>query len=157
MSIQKDQLKNLIIEPTLKEIDLHSEAAVKLLLGTAAQESHLGTYVHQIKGPALSIYQIEPKTYNDIVNKFILTKPTLSSKICKACNFVGLPAPDRMITDLKFATIMCRVYYLRIAEALPDANDLEGLARYWKKYYNTHFGKGKPEEFIANYKKYVGG
>jgi len=38
---------------------------------------------------------------------------------------------------------------------LPNAEDIEGLAHYWKKYYNTVYGSGKVEEFVNNYKKYV--
>ena len=50
---------------------------------------------------------------------------------------------------------MCRVHYYRVSEALPEENDIEGMARYWKKYYNTPLGAGTEEEFIHNYKEYM--
>ena len=42
-------------------------------------------------------------------------------------------------------------------EKLPNSYDIEGLAKYWKKYYNTEGGKGTVEKFIEKYEKYVGG
>jgi hypothetical protein len=45
---------------------LASLNAIQLLMGTAAQESHLGTYLKQINGPALGVFQMEPNTEIDI-------------------------------------------------------------------------------------------
>lgn len=67
MSINCEQLRLYVIRPTLEKIELWSEAAENLLLGTTAQESHMGTYIKQVgKGPALGIYQMEPATHKDI-------------------------------------------------------------------------------------------
>lgn len=60
-----------------------------------------------------------------------------------------------LITNLAYATAMARVFYRRVKEALPAADDLDGMGRYWKKYYNTPLGRGTVEEFKANYTKYV--
>ena len=49
---------------------------------------------------------------------------------------------------------MCRVHYYRAPTKLPEAEDLDGLAHYWKKYYNTELGAGKPEEFREVYSVY---
>jgi hypothetical protein len=62
---------------------------------------------------------------------------------------------SRMASDLLLATIMARLFYANILESLPDANDIPGMARYWKLYYNSAAGKGTTDEFIANYKEYV--
>ena len=45
---------------------------------------------------------------------------------------------------------MCRLKYLIVPKKLE--NTVEGMAHYWKKYYNSDFGKGEPEEFIEKYK-----
>ena len=67
MAINTKHLRLYIIRPTLQKINLWSEAAENLLLGTAAQESLLGTYLKQNgNGPALGIYQMEPNTHKDI-------------------------------------------------------------------------------------------
>ena len=53
----KAQLK-VETESTLKAIDLYSDEAVSLMLGTCAQESAFGRYRRQLgNGPALGIYQ----------------------------------------------------------------------------------------------------
>ena len=61
--IKASELRQYVIRPTLKAINLWSIAAENLLLGTAAQESQLGHYLTQVKGPALGIYQIEQSVH----------------------------------------------------------------------------------------------
>jgi hypothetical protein len=145
MSINAKQLRDLIVRPTLTGMGMWSESAENLLMGTAAQESHLGHYLKQVgKGPALGIYQCEPATHNDIA---------------RWAKLKGLPfadaAPERLVYDLRYASQVCRLHYYRKPGALPAADDIEGLAAYWKKHYNTVLGAGKPEEFVQNYKRYV--
>lgn len=150
--MNKVTLRNLITS-VLKEIGLHSDNAVNLLMGTAAQESHLGKYRKQIGGgPALGIFQMEPATFNDIVNNFLRFKPELAAKIEKVGRMSRFYAPDLENNDL-LSICMARVHYSRVKKAIPG--NLEGWATYWKRYYNTPLGKGTEEEFIANYKKYV--
>lgn len=151
MPINKVQLRELI-EETLHEIDAYSESAVNLLMGTAAQESHLGTYIKQIRGPALGIFQMEQATHHDIRNRLDFRAESLMLQSCKS---PGLAASKAMTYNLKYAIAMCRYKYLLIPERLPEPNDIMGMARYWKKYYNTHLGKGTEKEFIENYRRYV--
>ena len=150
MSINKEQLRDLI-ERTLKEVDLYSEDAVNLLMGTAAQESHLGTYIRQINGPALGIFQMEPNTFKDIKVNFLHGKYDLQSKIRIQMN--GEQYAYELEWNLKLAIIYCRLHYLRKPGTLPST--IEGMAAYWKQHYNTYLGAGTEEQFIANYKKYV--
>lgn len=150
--MDKVQLKELI-EETLKEIDLYSEHAVNLMLGTAAQESRMGMYIKQLgNGPALGIFQMEPNTFNDIVKNYIYYKKSITPKIKAACN-IDFFTSDLLRYNLKFAICLTRVHYLRVPKPLPT--DLAGYAKYYKEYYNTHLGKATEEEFIKNYKEYV--
>lgn len=157
MAINANQLKSYVIEPTLKYLDLYSDASVNLLLGTCAQESHMGTYIHQLgNGPACGIYQMEPFTHKDLWKNFLGGKLNLSSKIRSLMSDCDKADQDKaLITNLAYATAMTRVFYLRIKESLPQANDIEGMAKYWKLYYNTVKGKGTEHEFISNYERYV--
>lgn len=151
--MNKLTLKSLIAS-VLKELNLHSDNAVNLLIGTAAQESHLGRYRKQLGGgPALGIFQMEPATFDDIVKNYLRYKPELAARIERVARISRFKAEDLENNDL-LATCMARVHYLRVREAIPS--DLEGWARYWKRYYNTPLGKGTEEEFIANYKRFVG-
>lgn len=149
------RLKNEIIIPTLQGIDLFSDSAVNLLLGTCAQESHLGKYVMQIGGgPAMGIYQMEPATYNDMW-RYLNTNKELSSNIKRFCKVNWNEPVESLMSNAFFATAMARVKYYTIPSPLPPANDLDALAAYWKKYYNTPLGGGTVEEFKNNYKRYV--
>lgn len=152
MSINAQQLRTLIIRPVLQNLNLWSEAAENLLMGTAAQESGLGTYIKQNPGPALGIYQIEPSTYQDCWDNYLKYKGILANKIRGYC---ANPSAEAMVYNLAFATCMARVKYLRSPEKLPEANDLPALAKFYKLWYNTPAGKATEQQFIDNYKRYV--
>ncbi|EPW7384749.1 TPA: hypothetical protein ACMD15_003410 [Vibrio cholerae] len=147
--------KKFVVVPTLKKIGLYSEAAANLIVGTAAQESN-GHHLIQLNGVALGFIQMEPATYTDIWDNFLSFKPELEAKISHLASIEstsnGLP-PDKeqLITNLAFSVAMCRAHYLRKREPLPNHDDVEGMAKYWKEHYNTHKGKGTPEEFIKNF------
>lgn len=149
IGINPYHLREYVIKPTLKEFDLWSKSAENLLMGTAAQESKLGHYLKQINGPALGIYQMEPATYTDILAN-VLIRAQINRPILQ--NYKFSDNSDPLIYDLQLATLMCRLQYWRWKEPLPDANDIEGLANYWKKYYNTAKGKGTIYGFMENYK-----
>ncbi|MBF0382021.1 MAG: hypothetical protein HQL69_13440 [Magnetococcales bacterium] len=137
-------------------LQMASPAAEALLIGTAAQESGLGRYIHQLGGgPALGLFQMEPATYRDIWQNYIRFQPKISKHL--GVRWPMEPKAEAMITDLLFAAVMCRLHYRRVAAPLPDAEDIDGLAAYWKKYYNTVVGRGTEEEFIKNWHKLVNG
>lgn len=151
-------LRMYVIQPPLKKLNLYSEAAEELLIGTVLQESLGGKYLEQ-HGPhilARGIYQMEAITFNDI-RRWMRTKDNgyYETEIITQFGFSQFPSVDRLITDLEFATVMTRLHYFRMPEKLPAADDIEGLANYWKKYYNTSLGKGTTKEFIQKYKKYA--
>lgn len=153
--INAKTLKNDIIIPTLQGIDLYSESAVNLLLGTCAQESHMGKYVMQIGGgPAMGIYQMEPATYNDMW-RYLNTYKELSNNIKEFCHVSWNEPVESLMSNAFFSTAMARVKYFTISTPLPAADDLDALAAYWKKYYNTPLGGGTVEEFKNNYKRYA--
>lgn len=151
--MDKKQLKQLI-QSTLKDIGLYSDDAVNLILGTIAQESAFGKYIKQLgNGPALGICQMEPNTYNCIVDNYLFHKMDLASRIEETCQCLLPDNYEALQWNLKLSICMCRVHYLRKPEALP--NDLAGYAAYWKKHYNTYLGAGTKEEYINNYNKYI--
>lgn len=158
MGINAAQLREYVIRPALEEIGLYSMAAEELVLGTAAHESHCGTYLHQVRGPALGIFQMEPATYRDIWNNWLSGQGELADDLRR---MVGAPVreaaphPDTMIWHLRFAAAMCRVFYRRIKAPLPGPGDLAGQAAYWKKYYNTHLGKGTTDQYASAWRNLV--
>lgn len=154
--INPAQLKTYIVVPELKRLGLHSEDAVALVMGTAAQESRMGEYLKQIgDGPARGIFQMERATEKDIWDNYLKYKPELI-KLVRAITVNQLPYySDEILYNLRYATAMCRIHYLRVKEKLPHHKDVAAQARYWKVYYNTHLGRGVEEDFIENYKLYA--
>lgn len=155
--INAKHLRESVIRPVLQDAGMWSEAAENLLMGTAAQESGLGQYLVQLgNGPARGIFQMEPKTLHDIQENFLQYRPALKEK-AEHHKAPALSDAANLIANLAYAALMCRIHYMRVSEALPAADDLPGLARYWKRYYNTALGKGSEAEFIDNYHRYVEG
>ena len=145
------QLRDLIFETMEYCGMVISDSAVNLLVGTICQESNCGEYLKQIKGPACGICQIEPNTAKDIINNYILKRANLFTSYSRLYN-KNLTLEQNLCYNLMFSIFMCRVFYLRFAEKIPDT--LEGQAKYWKKYYNTSKGKGTVEQYITNYRRF---
>ena len=154
MGILSTDLRDLVIRPTLRHLDLYSQSAENLLLGTAAMESLMGRYLRQVQGPALGIFQMEPATHADIWDNFLIYRGDLSGSVIKL-TVLHRPRTEQLVWNLQYATAMCRIHYLRVPEGLPDPDDVEGLAVYWKQYYNTHLGKGTVEQFMKHYTELV--
>jgi hypothetical protein len=142
------------IIPACKTLDLYSKAAENLLLGTALQESLL-TYVRQMPhGPALGFFQMEPETYKDCFINFLDFHVELKNKLMSLTVTKEMPDPFILVGNHTFAAAMCRIKYYRVPEKLPDEDDIEGLAKYWKKWYNSSEGAGEIEEFVEKYERF---
>jgi len=151
--IEPQELRSLI-KATLTPIGLYSPEAEELLMATAAQESHLGTYRRQIGGPALGIFQMEPNTFNDIWANYLHYKQALSDKV-RALATYGFVIASELMNNDPFAIAMARLVYLRAPEPLPASTDIEGMWTLYKLRYNSPKGAATHDEFVANYKRYV--
>jgi len=150
-----NQLRELIIRPTLKKIGFSSDNAEELLLFTCAVESDFGYYIAQVGGSALGIYQCEPDTHEDIWKNYIRFRPEIWNTMQAWFQFHTMPAHNLLMIRIDYATAVARIHYLRVKEALPNKGDIDGLWAYYKKYYNTESGKAEKEKSIAKYKRYV--
>ncbi len=148
------QLRDLIVRPMLEGMDLYSLAAEQLVMGTAAKESggfryirqHLGEGKH---GRGRGLWQVEPETAGDLIRR---NYPKLISlRLIDEPDAIqnGL---ERLEGDLYLGAALCRLKYLDAPEKLPAAGDVWGMASYWKRFFNTFKGAGKPEEFVASWK-----
>ena len=148
MALDASQLRRLVIQPALSEIELWSPAAEELVLGTAIVESRL-SFIKQLgSGPALGLWQIEPDTHRDVYDNFLDYREGLYDQV------IGLSAPgqtfeENLTSNMQYGAAICRLCYYRAPEALPDEGDLQGQAAYWKRYYNTPLGAGTEGKYIA--------
>jgi len=149
------QLRELIIKPSLDKLQMYSTDAEELLVFTCACESLGGTYLKQIKGPALGIYQMEPNTYTDIWQNYIKNQGHLVNMLALNFNVTSMPLPERMIYDLQYATAMARLHYRRVKAPIPDHKNIDAVWEYYKKYYNTPLGKAEKEQSIKHFQKYL--
>lgn len=155
-----------VIRPTLAVLagedapHIESDAAVELLLGTAAQESSLRALDQitgrddRVLGPAYGLFQVEPATADDVWDNFLAHRPGLRSRV------QGLLAPwpsraMQLATNLSYAVAIARLVYYRSPVKLARPGDIAGHAAVWKQVYNTPRGKGTPDQFIANYRRLV--
>lgn len=157
-----DHLVKNVIEPTLKHLErydkgMNTPAATELLTGIAAQESHGGKYLRQMKtGPALGIYQIEPVTHRDIWERYLSQKSHLTQITLQlASRQEGLINRERdLVMNLAYQTAIARIYLWTFHEPLPPPGDVWGQAAYWKKYWNTKLGAGVAEDYVTNFERY---
>lgn len=159
MAIDATNLIDLVITPTLNRLGMASPNSVQLVASTIAHESSMGTYLAQNSGPALGIAQMEPVTHDDIWTNYLRYNPVIVDRIIDATwivrNSHEPPPSEYLLFNLKYAVAMCRIAYYRHPEPLPNYGDMEGMANYWKKYYNTPQGAGTIEQFIASWKQYL--
>lgn len=160
--INPDDLRESVIRPTLSVLAqfdrrMNTDAAVELLMGTAAQESLLGYHLTQIEGPALGIYQIEPDTHDSIWEHYLAYRPDLASIVRGLASQHAFDSKENrdneLITNLAYATAIARLVYWPKSDPIPS--DTEGQGEYYKNHYNTELGDGTAEEFVNSYEEYV--
>ncbi len=138
---------------------MYSPAAERLLMCIGAHESYGFTFIDQITswddvkaGPAYGVYQMEGGTHAAI-RKYLDRRTDLKAKVDKY--LAPMSAPLRqMMGNVYYATAMARIFWWRKPWPLPDVKDTRGMARAWKRDWNTVKGKGTEEAFIANCKKF---
>jgi hypothetical protein len=148
------QLRDFVVRPALAALGLPGgEPAERLVMGTGAQESAGFQYIHQLgKGPALSLWQIEPETAKDAMDR-------VSGDLFRRLIRYGpgtISVLECLPGNLYLGASLCRlVYYLKPfrLEALGNGEP-EALARVWKRYYNSPAGAGTEAQFLVNWDRY---
>lgn len=151
--VDVEQFRDHVVAPALRALGMWSPAAERLLLGTALHESGFKYLTQRGGGPARGFYQIEPATEEDVWSSYLAYRPELAARV-RALGVDG-PRPAHLIDNLSYATAIARLVYFRVPRRLPDADDIDGLARYWKRYYNTARGGGAAATFARKLKRYL--
>ena len=153
--IPASQLKTLIITPVLAKLALpNPDAATELLLATAMQESACGNMIVQEGGgPALGIWQCEPRTHDDVWQNFLAFHSQLATSVMEwaVLPIVNPPHAAQLPGNLYYACAMARVQYYRSPDPLPAVGDVDGQAAFYLRVYNAG-GKATTAEFVANWR-----
>ena len=160
MGICAEELREYVIVPTLQHLGAWSEGAEILLMATAAQASGLGFHLLNKRGHSFGIFQISSNCHVDIWDQYLVHDPELASNIrglASQHEFLSHPHAE-LATNLSYATAMAWMVYQRCSEPLPEASDIEGMAKYWAKHWgkpqNCRFRSVRKEEFMSNYSKF---
>lgn len=156
--------RDVVVSPVLEHLSrydlrLQSVQAQRLLCGTALVESGL-MYYQQVGGPAVSLFQIEPMTFDDVYGRYL---PIQRTDLWAAVNELLIPglgvgAPIKQLAgNTLFACAIARIRYWMETKPLPPESDgVMGLAHYWKDHYNSAAGAGDVEKFVRLYNKHLG-
>lgn len=159
MGICTQELKRWVIKPTLQRLQVNNKAAIRLLLGTAAQESAMGSHIKASGQRALGIYQIHGLTHRHIWDDYLAAQPDLASKVrglASQRDFLDHPHAE-LTTNLSYATAIAWMSYCRHPEfSLPPNASIETLATLWKRFYHPK-SDATCEHFINNYRQLVEG
>lgn len=163
--IYHKQLRELVIQPALKQVDMYSPSWEEMLIATAAQETLGGYFLKQIEGTAVSIYQYMQIPHDNLIRNYIYNKGELTelgSKFMEACGLSPVVINFRYETgiyNLKYASLIARLYWkdLEFRKGIepPDPANLTAIWKLYKEYWNTVLGKATISEFFANYNRYL--
>jgi len=166
MGIYAKDLRELVVRPTLLQLNEWSPAAENLLLGTAAHESQLGFRMHANNADGAGLYRISEATHIQVWDKFLVTDPELASRVrglASQQQFLKFPHCE-LITNLGYATGIAWMIYKRNNIQLPSENDIASLASCWQMFYNSRdanqatlasISNNDTDKFISNYRKLV--
>lgn len=160
MSINIEDLQKHVIDPTLKHIGLYSKDASELLIMTALAESGASHLKQMGNGPAVGIYQMEPFTHDDCWINYLAYKKDIAALISSlsAPGLYGAKVGNaqEMAGNLYYATAMARIKYLRDRMPIPSHTDIDAMAAYHKRVYNSTLGKADPKKTADTYRKVRG-
>lgn len=131
--------------------------ARELLLGTAIQETDLIPRPQDKSGIANGLMQIEERTFNSLVKKYIPKKyPEIWEKLKKYfAPKDGIIRYSLVSQNHLFSIILARFKYCYGNDIpLPKCGDIKAQAKYWFKWYNGSKDKSKIKQFIEKWKKY---
>lgn len=147
-----EQFREYVLQPTLKAMDMYSESAENLLVGTALIESDL-YHFKQIRGPALGFFQVEPMTYYWLIERVEKDRKR-SNKILAHLSYMDYPECERLMSDIALSAVFARLKYWFHPKALPSKNDVDGMADHWGEIYNTLNQPEDKRRFVKLYHQY---
>jgi len=143
-----------LVKDTLERMGMWSAEAEELVFLTGMVESGYD-YIYQIgSGIARSFWQVESATAKDCIDNYLSYRKKKLNKVSEVMHIESdtlLSMSDEDLKHLLWGNIVagivfCRIKYWRVPKKIPM--DLDGMASYWKKYYNTEGGAGTVSHFL---------
>jgi hypothetical protein len=124
----------LILRPTLRLLEVESEAAVHLLLGTGLAETGFGTPAPGSHG----FFGITPEQHRSIWDGYLAFRPERASLTRGLASPVAfLQDPDAELdTNPAYATAIAWLLYEASGIELPPADACHALAQIWRHTYH---------------------
>lgn len=149
---------NLVFE-LLKPLALKNTKEASILLTCTLYHESKFKYLKQIGGPALSQYQIELFTCQDIYERILSKNEIFIGETFKYYND-NFGLVWNLKYNFAFSTLVARAKYYSSPKALPSLNDdIEIMASdfydYYKEIYNTYLGASEKEVGIVDFKKVI--
>ena len=148
-----------LIDDVLWKMGMHSVDAVELVFLTGLVESGY-KYISQIgSGIARSFWQVESATAKDCIDNYLIYRDNTFDKCASAMqrkketilNMNQEELQELLWHDMSAGIVFCRLKYRRDPNSIPK--DIDGLAKYWKRVYNTELGAGTLEHFHSSASK----
>ena len=121
-----------------------TKTAADLLMMTAAMETDLGTWLTQVAGPALGVFQEDPSDLTDLQQRITPAQRTA---------LAGIMTPqtweEQIETNLVFAAAVCRLHYWHATSEPMPPDTVAGLWSYYKPFYNSSLGAATMADFVA--------
>lgn len=158
----------------------YASRVTHLLFGTAVHESagfnHSRQIGYSLTSPdgAWSYFQLEWPSITDSL-RLLDRMPALALHVAHFLEVIDphwfaplIPTPlnfpdcrtDNKLSFLnlirswpRLAVTLARIHYLRDPDPIPLTIDAQAV--YWKRLYNTHAGKGTPDQYIASWNRWA--
>lgn len=136
-----------ILIPVLALLDLPGDQTARrqLMGGIGNIETGYRTR-HQIGGPALGWWQVEPATHDDLCRNWLAYRPSLAaaarSFLPARYGDVLVGSAEAMVESDEYAACIASLVFFRSDEPLPPRDDPVAQCGAWKRGYNTALGAG---------------
>ena len=156
MGIAVNELRDLVIRPTLEYLDQQDLSYEELLIATAAQESSLLFHCQCERTGGLGLYRITPNKHREIWDKVLINDPETASRIrglASQQQFLRAPHQE-LLTNLSYATAIAWAIYHCFEIYL--LQDLSTMARFWSQHFDNGTGDERDAgHFILNYRRHI--
>lgn len=151
MSILASDFSTQVVIPALQLLALagipYTKSAHDLLMGTAAQESLMGTYLVQQSGPGIGVFMATPSLVPGVIAKLTTTQQGVLKAVAQNGD---LSDTTQLVTNLVLATMVARAWYWQVPTALPP-DTVAGLWSYYKTYYNSSQATATETQWNTNW------